>query len=62
MDAAKNEDLPWDARILQLIDAGIDTTLIVENLRRSPTERLQRMQDMLRFLEKVRDARRPRVA
>ena len=35
----------------ELMEAGIDVTLIVENLRRTPTERLRRMQDMARFLE-----------
>jgi hypothetical protein len=62
MDVAKDRDLPWDARILARIDAGVDPTLIVENLRRSPTERLRRMQQMLRFVEQVRGARRHRAA
>jgi hypothetical protein len=47
----------WDQRILALIDAGVDTTLIDENLRRTPTERLRRMQEMVRFLEAARDRR-----
>jgi hypothetical protein len=52
-------DLTWDQRIFQLIDPGVDGTLIAENLRRSPTERLRRMQDMARFLEDARCDRRP---
>jgi hypothetical protein len=48
---APSDDAPWDARILALIDPGIDGTLIEENLRRTPTERLARMQAMLSFLE-----------
>jgi hypothetical protein len=51
----------WDQRIFTLVDAGVDGTLIVENLRRTPTERLRRMQDMARFLEEARD-RRPATA
>jgi hypothetical protein len=47
----------WDQRILALIDAGVDGTLIAENLRRTPTERLRRMQEMARFLEEARDRR-----
>lgn len=47
----------WDQRILELIDAGIDGTLIEENLRRTPTERLRRMQEMARFAESARDRR-----
>jgi hypothetical protein len=49
----------WDQRILERIDPGIDATLIEENLRRTPTERLRRMQEMARFLEAARDRRRP---
>ena len=51
----------WDQRILALVDAGIDTTLIEENLRRTPTERLRRMLEMNRFLASARD-RRPASA
>ncbi len=47
------QEEPWDVRIFRLIDPGIDETIIVENLRRTPTERLRRMQAMLSFLEKV---------
>ena len=53
------DDLTWDQRIFQLIDPGVDGTLIEENLRRTPTERLKRMQDMARFLEDARCDRRP---
>jgi len=62
MSPTDDAELPWDARILARIDAGIDVTLVVENLRRTPTERLQRMQDMLRFLDQVRGARRSEAA
>jgi hypothetical protein len=47
----------WDQRIFALVDPGVDGTLIEENLRRTPTERLRRMQDMLRFIEAARDGR-----
>jgi hypothetical protein len=53
------DELTWDQRIFQLIDPGIDGTLVAENLRRTPTERLKRMQDMARFLEDARCDRRP---
>jgi hypothetical protein len=46
---------PWDRRILRRIDSGVDVTQIEENLRRSPTERLERMEAMLRALEEMRD-------
>jgi hypothetical protein len=51
----------WDQRILALVEAGIDATLIEENLRRTPTERLRRMQEMVAFLEAARD-RHPAAA
>ncbi|PYM15765.1 MAG: hypothetical protein DMD81_14195 [Candidatus Rokuibacteriota bacterium] len=53
------DDLTWDQRIFALIDPGVDGTLIAENLRRTPTERLARMQDMARFLEEARRDRHP---
>ena len=48
------DDLPWDARIRRLVDFGVDETIIVENLRRTPSERLQRMLEMARFVEENR--------
>ncbi|HXH83020.1 MAG TPA: hypothetical protein VNN07_08845 [Candidatus Tectomicrobia bacterium] len=51
------DERTWDQRILELIDAGVDGTLIAENLRRTPTERLRRMQEMARFVEELRDRR-----
>lgn len=51
------DDKPWDVRILELIDSGIDVTLIDENLRRTPSERLERMQRMVRFLEEAKGDR-----
>jgi hypothetical protein len=55
------DDLAWDQRIFALVDPGVDGTLIAENLRRTPTERLRRMQEMARFLDQARD-RRPAIA
>lgn len=60
--ALEGDDRPWDVRILELIDPGIDGTLIEENLRRTPTERLARMQKMLSFLEEAKRERRPETA
>jgi len=48
-------DASWDQRIFELVDPGVDGQSIVENLRRTPTERLRRMQEMARFLEQARD-------
>ena len=51
--------VPWDVRILSRIDAGVDGSIIEENLRRTPTERLERHQQMLRFVEETQRVRRP---
>jgi hypothetical protein len=51
------DEAPWDVRILERIDAGVDGSLIEENLARSPTERLRRLQDRITFLERARDDR-----
>ena len=56
-----SDDPTWDQRIFELVEPGVDGTLIAENLRRTPTERLRRMQEMARFLEEARD-RRPATA
>lgn len=45
----------WDQRIFELVEPGIDRTLIVRNLRLTPTERLERMQ---RALEGLAEAKR----
>lgn len=48
----------WDQRVLAQVDPGVDGTLIAENLRRTPTERLRRLQDWIRFVERQRDGSR----
>lgn len=51
----------WDERILARLTPGVDPTLIAESLRLTPTERLERLQAMLAFVERVhaRDAVSP---
>ncbi len=51
----------WDQRILELIPSGVDETLIVENLKRTPTERLENMCRVLQFVEEVQRANRDRL-
>jgi hypothetical protein len=44
-----------------VIDAykkDVDQTLLIENLKLTPAERLQRIQDMIDFMEQVRGAAR----
>ncbi|MFL5321461.1 MAG: hypothetical protein ACJ790_17500 [Myxococcaceae bacterium] len=42
----------WDAAI----EYGIDVSLLLENLARTPTERLERLQQMVDFHEALRAA------
>lgn len=46
----------WDQRILERIDSGVDPTLIDENLRRTPTDRLESMRQVLLSLEGARNS------
>jgi hypothetical protein len=48
------EERTWDQRILDVIPSGVDVTLIDENLRLTPTERVERMRKVLEFLEDAR--------
>jgi hypothetical protein len=51
-------ELTWDQRILARIESGIDVTQIEENLKLTPTERLERMEAVLRELEEMREQSR----
>lgn len=42
--------------VTELYKLGVDRTLIRENLRRSPEERLRALEDLQRFAEEVRVA------
>jgi hypothetical protein len=47
-------DKPWDVRIFEQIESGVDTTLIAENLKLTPTERLERMRQVLLLIDEGR--------
>ncbi|HET8796613.1 MAG TPA: hypothetical protein VFO89_02935 [Thermoanaerobaculia bacterium] len=49
---------PDDARdpVIELYKQGVDRTLLRENLRRTPEERLRALQELQRFAEEVRRA------
>jgi hypothetical protein len=42
--------------IIALYKEGIDITLIRENLKLSPTERLRKLESFMRFVDEVRRA------
>ncbi|WP_437669363.1 hypothetical protein [Sorangium sp. So ce131] len=46
----------WDQRILERIPSGVDPSLIAENLRLTPTERVERMRKALEFIEEAKAA------
>jgi hypothetical protein len=56
--ANDEDDRPWDARILAVIDAGVDETIIAERLKLTPTERIETMRAVLQFAEDARQAMR----
>ncbi|AUX30598.1 uncharacterized protein SOCE836_027070 [Sorangium cellulosum] len=46
----------WDQRILERVPSGVDASLIAENLRLTPTERVERMRKALEFIEEAKAA------
>ncbi|SRR5216683_2882854 len=50
-------DWPVRSPLIALYKRDVDRTLIRENLRRTPEERLQALQEMQRFAEELRRAR-----
>ena len=52
-------DTPNDP-VIEAYKTGIDRTLLRENLKRTPTERLERLQSMTRYYEEAQQARRQR--
>jgi uncharacterized protein (DUF3084 family) len=44
--------------VIEAYKAGVDRTLIRENLRRSPEERVRALQELQRFAEELRRAGR----
>jgi hypothetical protein len=61
MTSARNDLLPVSLEPSDVIDAyksGIDRTLLRENLKLTPAERVTKMLSALRFAEAVRGSRR----
>ena len=49
-------ELPWQTELLRRMPPSIDPSQIEESLRQTPTERLERMQRLVEFLEEVQRA------
>lgn len=47
----------WDERILALLPHGVDESQLVENLRLSPTERVEKLQALLDAVAAIRGQR-----
>lgn len=45
-----------DPEIRAAIAAGVDVSMLVENLRLTPTERLEQLQNVVKFFEDLRRA------
>lgn len=52
----------WDQRILERVPSGVDASLIDENLRLTPTERVERMRKALEFIEEAKAAHGHRLS
>jgi hypothetical protein len=46
----------WDQRILEVIPSGVDVSQIDENLRLTPTERVEKMRRVLLSIDSMRAA------
>jgi hypothetical protein len=53
-----NSQTKWTDPVIEAYKAGVDRTLIRENLRRSPDERVRALQQLQRFAEELREAGR----
>lgn len=51
--------LTWDQRIFALVESGIDLTQIDENLRLTPTQRLERLDAIVQELKEMREQSSP---
>lgn len=54
---AVHPDWPLRSPVIAMYKRDVDRTLIRENLRRTPEERMQALQQMQRFAEELRRAR-----
>jgi hypothetical protein len=52
------KDIGQIAEIRAAIDYGIDVTMLIDNIHRSPSERVRRHQAVLETVEKLHKARR----
>ena len=52
------KDIEQIAEVRAAIDYGIDVTMLIDNIYRTPSERVRRHQAALETVEKLREARR----
>jgi hypothetical protein len=55
----KQPAVPWVDPVVQAYKPGIDRTLLVEQLRRTPEERLRRIEDLQHGLLELAASARP---
>ncbi len=56
-DANAESELTWDQRILATLPPGVDETQLREDLKLTPTQRLEKLQALLESVEALRGAR-----
>ncbi len=56
MDKQTDDQVSSSDAIQRAIEYGVDITLLQENLKRTPTERLESFQHWLAFAEEIRRA------
>lgn len=54
----QNEPVSSIDKIIELYKKDVDVTLLKENLKLTPTERVQRLQDMVTAFERMQEARK----
>jgi hypothetical protein len=58
---ALDDGLTLDQQFFTVVDSGVDDSLLRENLKLSPTERIEKMREVLLFAEEARRARGHKV-
>lgn len=49
----RRTETAWQDRVLASIDSGVDSTLIAESMKRTPTERLEQMRHAAQSLDAI---------
>ncbi len=56
MEKSKSQNVEGSDAIQRAIEYGVDITLLEENLKRTPAERIEHLESVIAFLEEIRRA------